>query len=68
MEKTYFLESDCQLRHEFANFPKMWEPPEISRHNIVDMRQITHPRLTNIKPHSINLVAWATGRPGHMHP
>lgn len=68
MEQIHFLESDCQLGHEFANFPKMWEPPESSRHNKVGMRQIMHWRLTNIKDRSINLIAWATWRPGLVHP
>jgi len=42
MEQIPFLGSDCQLGHEFENFRKMWEPPESSRHNKVDMRQIMH--------------------------
>jgi hypothetical protein len=61
MEQISFSDSDYQLGHEFTNFPKMWEPPESSRHNKVDMRQIINCRLTNIKHQSINLVARATG-------
>ena len=50
--------------HGCTNVPKIWKPPQNSRRQEGNMKQILYRTPTNIRRHETNIVSMATWRPG----
>ena len=49
---VFFLFVCCTILHGCWNFPKIWEPPTNSRHQVGDMMEVSYWGVTDVRCHS----------------